>query len=113
MPPKLTAIFSRARQETPPPGSPSTPNTRKRQRNYHDLYHHGLQGSPHASLSQASRPTKRARLNTSRSSRPTPQTTASGRAEESITVIRDDDLEPPLSPTPLAKKKDKNIKKGA
>ena len=30
MPPKLAAIFNRARQETPPLGSLSTPNTRKR-----------------------------------------------------------------------------------
>ena len=116
MPPKLAAIFNRARQETPlgpPLESPSTPNTRKRHRNYHELHYYGLQGSPQASLSQASRPTKRARPNTSRSSRPAPQITAGSEAEHSITLIPDDDPEPPLSLTPLPKKKDENIKKGA
>ena len=106
MPPKLAT--NRLRQATPPPNSPATPNTQKRQRNYYELYYYSLQGSLQASSSQARRPTKRTCLNLGQSSQLAPCTDD---AEESITVLLDDDAEPPLSPTPLLKKKDENIKK--
>jgi hypothetical protein len=60
MPLKLATIFNRPRQATPPLDSLATPNTRKRQYNYHELHYHGLQGSLQASSSQASCPIKRA-----------------------------------------------------
>jgi len=97
MPPKLAAIFSRTREDTPLAISLGTPTTRKHQYNYHDLYNYGLEGSPRASSSQAEPASKRSRPNRPRN--PSPQ--------ESTEVIPNDEPAPPPSPTPLPNQKEK------
>jgi hypothetical protein len=64
MPPrKISDMFSCPKADTPPPESPSTPNTRKRHRNYAELHNYGLDGSPKASSTHAPPLPKKSRPN--------------------------------------------------